>query len=34
MIAEFPSRAAAIESLYAVAEARYEEPDLVFRATL
>jgi len=34
MIAAFPARAAAIESLYAVPEARYEEPDLVFRANL
>jgi hypothetical protein len=32
MIAQFPGRAAAIESLYLVAEARYEEPDLVFDA--
>jgi hypothetical protein len=34
MIADFPGRATAIESLYAVREARYEEPDLVFRALL
>jgi hypothetical protein len=34
MVADFPGRAAAIESLYAVREARYEEPDLVFRALL
>ncbi|HTF49530.1 MAG TPA: hypothetical protein VK735_18970 [Pseudonocardia sp.] len=34
MIADFPGRAAAIETLYAIPEARYEEPDLVFRATL
>jgi hypothetical protein len=34
MIADYPGRAAAIESLYAVREARYEEPDLVFRALL
>lgn len=34
MIAEFPRRAAAIESLYAVPEARYEEPALVFHAQL
>jgi hypothetical protein len=34
MIAEFPERAAAIEALYAVTEARYEEPDLIFRALL
>jgi hypothetical protein len=33
MIAEFPGRAAAIEALYAVPEARYEEPGLVFRAS-
>jgi hypothetical protein len=32
MIAEFAARAAAIEALYAVPEARYEEPGLVFRA--
>ena len=34
MIADFPDRAAKIEALYAVPEARYEEPDLVFRALL
>ncbi|MCX4093878.1 hypothetical protein [Nocardia sp. alder85J] len=34
MIAEFPARAASIEKLYAVAEARYEEPCLVFHAEL
>jgi hypothetical protein len=34
MIAEFPGRAAEIEALHAVADARYEEPDLVFRAVL
>jgi hypothetical protein len=34
MVAQFPGRAAAIESLYAVPEARYEEPGLVFHALL
>jgi hypothetical protein len=34
MIAALPGRAAAIESLYAVPEARYEEPGLVLRANL
>jgi hypothetical protein len=34
MIAEFPGRAAEIEALHAVADARYEEPALVFRAAL
>jgi hypothetical protein len=34
MVAAFPGRAAAIESLYAVPETRYEEPGLVFRALL
>ncbi|WP_019930775.1 hypothetical protein [Nocardia sp. BMG111209] len=34
MIAEFPARADAIEKLYAVTEARYEEPCLVFHALL
>ncbi|HVW43924.1 MAG TPA: hypothetical protein VHC18_21500 [Amycolatopsis sp.] len=32
MIANFPARAAEIEKLYAVGEARYEEPGLIFRA--
>jgi hypothetical protein len=32
LIAEFPERATAIDALYAVPEARYEEPGLVFRA--
>ncbi|MEV0066499.1 MULTISPECIES: hypothetical protein [unclassified Amycolatopsis] len=32
MIADFPSRAEAIEKLYEVPEARYEEPGLIFRA--
>ncbi|MGW0330228.1 hypothetical protein [Nocardia sp. NPDC003183] len=32
MIATSPGRAAAIESLYRVPEARYEEPSLIFRA--
>lgn len=34
MIAEFPERAEAIEALYQVPEARYEEPATVFRALL
>jgi hypothetical protein len=34
MIADFSGRAAEIEALYAVPDARYEEPDLVFRAVL
>lgn len=34
MVAEYPGRATQIEKLYAVAEARYEEPDLIFRAQL
>ncbi|MCW0213660.1 MAG: hypothetical protein OJJ54_09885 [Pseudonocardia sp.] len=34
MIAEFPGRAAALDALYAVPEARYEEPDLVYDAVL
>jgi hypothetical protein len=34
MIAEYPRRAAAIESLHAVPEARYEEPALIFHAQL
>ncbi|TNC25149.1 hypothetical protein [Amycolatopsis alkalitolerans] len=32
MIASFPARVTEIEKLYAVAEARYEEPGLIFRA--
>lgn len=32
LIAEYPGRAEAIERLYAVGQARYEEPGLVFRA--
>ncbi|MGW6621991.1 hypothetical protein ACWF99_12210 [Nocardia sp. NPDC055002] len=32
MIAASPGRAAAIESLYRVPEARYEEPSVIFRA--
>ncbi|MEV6360528.1 hypothetical protein [Nocardia asteroides] len=32
MIAAAPGRAAAVESLYRVADARYEEPALIFRA--
>jgi hypothetical protein len=34
MIAQYPGRAAAIEKLYAVPQARYEEPGVVFRALL
>ncbi|MTD54428.1 hypothetical protein [Amycolatopsis pithecellobii] len=34
MIASFPARATEIDKLYAVAEARYEEPGLIFRAEL
>jgi hypothetical protein len=34
MIAAFAGHAAAIGSLYAMPQARLEEPDLVFRATL
>lgn len=32
MIAEFPALVASIDRLYAVPEARYEEPAAVFRA--
>ncbi|AEA26789.1 hypothetical protein ACFQ34_02410 [Pseudonocardia benzenivorans] len=32
MIAEYPARAQAIEALWAVEAARYEEPCVVFRA--
>jgi hypothetical protein len=34
MIADFPARADAVAKLYAVPEARYEEPGLIFRAEL
>lgn len=32
MIAEFPDRMAGVDKLYAVSEARYEEPCVIFRA--
>lgn len=34
MIADFPDRAKAIEALYQVPEARYEEPATIFRSLL
>lgn len=34
MIAEYPGRAAKLDALHAVPEARYEEPALVFTAVL
>ncbi|WP_236796116.1 hypothetical protein [Amycolatopsis sp. GM8] len=34
MIADFPARAEEIAKLYAVPEARYEEPALIFHAEL
>jgi hypothetical protein len=34
MIADYPDRAKQLDRLYALPEARYEEPDLTFRPVL